>query len=119
MNNYGNTVDVFRLKKLATKFKIKFIEDASESLGSLYKKSEKKFTYKSPADISCFSFNGNKVITTGGGGAIVTDKRKYFLKANYLMNQAKDDKNLFIHNMIGFNYSMSNISASVGYAQIK
>lgn len=118
VNNYGNTIDIFRLKKLTVKYNIKLIEDASESLGSLYKKSKKKFTYKSPADISCYSFNGNKIITTGGGGAIVTDNKKYYLKAKYLMSQAKDDKDLFIHNDIGFNYNMSNLAASVGFSQI-
>lgn len=118
VNNYGNTIDIFRLKKLSIKYNFKLIEDASESLGSLYKKSKKKFTYKSPADISCYSFNGNKIITSGGGGAIVTDNKKYYLKAKYLMNQAKNDKDLFIHNDIGFNYSMSNIAAAVGFSQI-
>ena len=69
--------------------------------------------------IGCFSFNGNKIITSGGGGAIITNNLKIFKKAKYLINQAKDNSINFIHNDVGYNYRMSNLHAAVGYTQLK
>ncbi len=70
-------------------------------------------------DIACFSFNGNKIITTGGGGMIVTDNEKWARKAKYLTTQAKDDSIEFVHNEIGYNYRLPNISAAMGCAQLE
>jgi perosamine synthetase len=70
-------------------------------------------------DIACFSFNGNKIITTGGGGMIVTDNEKWARRAKYLTTQAKDDPMEFVHNEIGYNYRLVNIAAAMGCAQLE
>lgn len=99
---------------------IKIIEDAAEALGSLVKCSDGKFKHCGTlGDIGCFSFNANKIITTGSGGAIVTNKKVYFKKAMYLANQAKDDTFNYIHNHCGYNYRMTGINASLGTSQLK
>ena len=99
---------------------IKIIEDAAEALGSLVRCSDGKFKHCGTlGDIGCFSFNANKIITTGSGGAIVTNKKVYFKKAMYLANQAKDDTFNYIHNHCGYNYRMTGINASLGTSQLK
>jgi len=70
-------------------------------------------------DIACFSFNGNKIITTGGGGMIVTDNEAWANKAKYLTTQAKDDPLEYVHNEIGYNYRLTNIQAAMGCAQLE
>ena len=70
-------------------------------------------------DIACFSFNGNKIITTGGGGMIVTDDEAWARKAKYLTTQAKDDPLEYIHNEIGYNYRLTNVQAAMGCAQME
>ena len=67
----------------------------------------------------CFSFNGNKMITTGGGGMIVTDDEALALRAHYLTNQAKDDPVEYVHDEIGFNYRLTNVQAAMGVAQLE
>jgi dTDP-4-amino-4,6-dideoxygalactose transaminase len=69
--------------------------------------------------IACFSFNGNKIITTGGGGMIVTDNQEWAEKARYLTTQAKDDPLEYIHHEIGYNYRLTNIQAAMGVAQLE
>jgi len=70
-------------------------------------------------DIACFSFNGNKIITTGGGGMIVTDNKTWAEKARYLTTQAKDDPVEYVHREIGYNYRLTNIQAAMGLAQME
>ena len=70
-------------------------------------------------DISCFSFNANKVITAGGGGALITNNKKIADRAYYLSIQAKDNSKYFIHNDIGYNYRMTNLHAAIGLAQLE
>ena len=70
-------------------------------------------------DIGCLSFNANKIITTGSGGAIITSNRKLYLKAQYLANQAKDDTFNYIHNECGYNYKMNGMAAALGISQLK
>jgi len=111
----GQPVDMDPILNLAKKFKLKVIEDATESLGAVYK-GKKTGTL---SDIACFSFNGNKIITTGGGGMLVTNNREYSDKARYLTTQAKDDDLEYIHNEIGYNYRLSNIQAAMGLAQME
>ena len=101
--------------EIAHKFDLFIIEDATESLGAKYK--GKMVGHL--GDIACFSFNGNKIITTGGGGMIVTDNEAWANKARYLTTQAKDDPVEYIHNEIGYNYRMTNIQAAMGCAQIE
>ncbi len=69
--------------------------------------------------MGCFSFNGNKIITTGGGGMIVTDNRAYAEKAKYLTTQAKDDGIRYVHHEVGYNYRLTNLQAAVGVAQLE
>src|SRR5205807_4210530 len=70
-------------------------------------------------DIGCFSFNGNKIITTGGGGMIVTDNEEWGRQAKHLTTQAKEDPVEYVHDVIGYNYRLSNIQAAMGCAQLE
>ena len=116
---FGNVSNFIKLKNLALKLNIKIIEDAAESLGSFYLSKNKVQHTGTIGDIGCLSFNGNKIITTGSGGAILTNNKKIYERANYLSRQAKNDQLFFIHNEIGFNYRMNGISASLGLSQLK
>lgn len=111
----GHPVDMDPLLEIAKKYNLIVIEDATESLGARYKGR----MVGRLGDIACFSFNGNKVITTGGGGMIVTDREDWARKAKYLTTQAKDDPLEYIHNEIGFNYRLTNIQAAMGCAQLE
>jgi len=107
-------VDVFRARNIA------IVEDASESLGTRYTKG--KFAGKHTGTIGklgCISFNGNKIITTGGGGMILADDEGLAAKARYLTTQAKDDEVKYIHNKIGYNFRLTNIQAALGVAQLE
>ena len=95
---------------------IKIIEDSAESLGSFYIDRLGKKHSGTVGDLGCLSFNGNKIITTGGG-AIVFKNLQLFKKANYLAAQAKDDSTYFIHNDVGYNFKISNLHSAIGIAQ--
>ena len=117
---WGNAVRVNDLVELCNKKNITIIEDASESLGTFYSKGN--FAHRHTGTIGkmgCISFNGNKIITTGGGGAIVTNDKKIAEKAKYLTTQAKDDPIYFIHNEVGYNFRLTNIQAAIGVAQLE
>jgi perosamine synthetase len=117
---FGNAASFEKLFKLCKKKKIKLIEDAAESLGTKYITGKFKNQYTGTiGDFGIFSFNGNKIITSGNGGVVLTNNKKNYLKANYLITQAKDDSINFIHNNIGFNYKLSNISAALALAQLE
>jgi perosamine synthetase len=111
----GHPAEMDRLRVLASEFKLALIEDATESLGATYKGR----AAGSLSDIGCFSFNGNKLITTGGGGMIVTDDEKLARRAKYLTTQAKDDPIEFVHGAVGYNYRLTNIQAAMGCAQLE
>ncbi len=111
----GHPCDMAPLMGLSQKYNLVVIEDATESLGSCYR-GQKLGTF---GDLACFSFNGNKIITTGGGGMIVTKNEDYARKAKYLTTQAKDNPLEFIHGQIGFNYRLTNIQAALGCAQLE
>lgn len=117
---FGNAVKLDNIINLCKERNIKIIEDATESLGTYYTKGnlEGQFTGV-VGDIGCYSFNGNKIITTGGGGMIVTNNSQYARKAKYLTNQAKDDIVRAVHNDIGYNFRMTNIQAALGVAQLE
>jgi len=116
---FGNSANVkIQLINLCKKKNIKIIEDAAESFGAFFKNSKRKTHTGVIGDIGCFSFNGNKIVTAGGGGALVTKNKNFYLKAKYLSNQAKDNSDLFIHNEVGYNFRLSNLHAAIGYAQI-
>ena len=111
----GNLCDMDRLKELAERFHLVMVEDATESLGTYYKgRHTGGFGL-----LGCFSFNGNKIITTGGGGAIVTDNEELQKKAKHLTTQAKCDPFEYIHDEVGYNYRLVNVLAAMGVAQME
>jgi perosamine synthetase len=111
----GHPVDMDPILEVARKYNIVVIEDATESLGAKFKGRK----VGQLGDIACFSFNGNKIITTSGGGMIVTDNEVWARKARYLTTQAKDDPVEYVHNEIGYNYRLTNIQAAMGCAQLE
>ncbi len=117
---FGNPCDMKEITDIARQYHLKVVEDATESLGSYYTKGiyKNKFT-GTVSDIGVYSFNGNKIITTGGGGMIVTNNRLLAEKAMYLINQAKDDPVRYIHNEVGYNFRLTNIQAALGLAQLR
>ena len=112
---YGMPAKMHDIKKISKEFNIPIIEDAAEALGSSI--GGKKCG--SFGDIGIFSFNGNKIITTSGGGAIVSNKKKYIDEARHLSKQARDNFLHYEHSKIGFNYRMSNLLAAIGLAQME
>ncbi len=120
VHTFGNAAKFEKLYSLCKKRNIKIIEDAAESLGTTYKLGKFKNKHTGTiGDYGVISFNGNKIITSGNGGVLLMDKKKTYIKANYLITHSKDDKNRFIHNEVGFNYKLSNLSAALGLAQIE
>ncbi len=116
MHTFGHPVDMDALNTVAKKYNIEVIEDAAESLGSFYKG---KHT-GNHAKLSAISFNGNKIITTGGGGAILTNDEVLAQKAKHITTTAKiPHKWEFNHDMIGFNYRMPALNAALGVAQME
>jgi len=117
---FGNACNLNELIKLCKQRNIKVVEDATESLGTRYLPNELCGMHTGlVGDIGCFSFNGNKIITTGGGGMIVTNNYDYAERLKYLTTQAKDDVKYYVHNDIGYNYRMSNVAAALGVAQLE
>jgi perosamine synthetase len=116
MHTFGHPVDLDALVAVCEKFKLELIEDAAESMGSYYKGKHTGNWGK----VSAVSFNGNKVITTGGGGAILTNDLELGKIAKHLTTQAKlPHKWDFSHDMVGYNYRMPNINAALGCAQLE
>jgi perosamine synthetase len=111
----GHAVDMAPILDLSRKFGLRIIEDATESLGASYRDQPVGHL----ADLACFSFNGNKLLTTGGGGMIVTDDADWARRAKYLTTQAKDDALEYVHHEIGYNYRLTNVLAAMGCAQME
>ena len=112
---YGMPAKIDEIAAISKKYKIALIEDAAEALGSTYK-GQKCGTF---GDYGILSFNGNKIITTSGGGAIVCKNEKDKQKAIFLATQARDDAPHYQHSEIGYNYRMSNIIAGIGRGQME
>ena len=112
---YGMPYKVTEIRAIADKYEIPILEDSAEALGSSYK-GQKCGTF---GDISVLSFNGNKIITTSGGGAIVSKDKKHIEKAVFLSTQARDNAPHYQHSEIGYNYRMSNICAGIGRGQME
>jgi dTDP-4-amino-4,6-dideoxygalactose transaminase len=112
---YGIPYQVDAIRIVADKYSIPILEDSAEALGSSYK-GQKCGTF---GDIGIFSFNGSKIITTSGGGAIVTHLEKLKDKAIFLATQARDEAPHYQHSEIGYNYRMSNICAGIGRGQME
>ena len=111
----GHPVDLDPILALARRHELAVVEDATESLGAAYRGRP----VGSLGDIGCFSFNGNKIITTGGGGMIVTASDEAADRARYLTTQAKDDIVESVHLEVGYNYRLTNIQAAMGCAQLE
>jgi dTDP-4-amino-4,6-dideoxygalactose transaminase len=112
---YGMPYKHDSIKKIAKNFDIPIIEDSAEALGSTYKKRK----CGTLGDISIFSFNTNKIITTSGGGALVSNNSKVIKKADYLANQAKTEAPFLWHEELGYNYKLSNLLAGIGLTQMQ
>jgi perosamine synthetase len=112
---YGNPCEMDSIRKIAKRHNLYVIEDATESLGATYRK---RYT-GTFGDFGCFSFNGNKIIATGGGGMIAGNATKKLEHIKFLVNQARDESKEYYHPEIGFNYRMTNIEAALGLAQLK
>lgn len=112
---YGMPAKMDEIMALAKKYEIPVIEDAAEALGSIYKgKACGAF-----GDIGVLSFNGNKIITTSGGGALLSDTEWMVKKARFLATQARDEAPHYQHSHIGYNYRMSNVLAGIGRGQME
>jgi len=111
----GHPVDLDPLIEVANKYGLAIVEDATESLGAEYHGRKTG----NLGNVGCFSFNGNKIITTGGGGMIVTNDPALAVKAKYLSTQAKDDPVEYVHKETGFNYRLTNVQAALGCAQME
>ncbi len=114
---WGNLSNIIDLVKLCRKKGIFVIEDAAESMGSIY--NHKKKHTGTIGDIGVISFNGNKLITSGCGGAILTQNKEIADKAKYLSKQAKENTLDYIHDNVGYNFRLSNLNAAVGVAQLE
>jgi len=111
---YGNPCNMEKIMDIAKKHNLYVIEDATESLGIRYK-DRLTGTF---GDLGCFSFNGNKTITTGGGGIAVGNNVERLEHIKFLVNQSRDESKGYYHPEIGFNYRMTNIEAALGHAQM-
>ena len=117
---WGNAVFFDDLYRICKKINIKIIEDASESFGTKYTLGKFKNKYTGAiGDIGVYSFNGNKIITGGCGGALTTNSFKYAKLAKYLSTQAIDDSDYYIHNNIGYNFRLASINAALCISQLK
>ena len=112
---YGMPSQMDEILSVANKYEIPIIEDAAEAIGSSYK-GKAMGTF---GEMGVFSFNGNKIITTSGGGALISDLPDYCQKATFLATQARDNAPHYQHSHIGYNYRMSNIVAGIGRGQME
>lgn len=110
----GHPVDMDPVQRLAERFGLPIVEDATESLGARYRGRP----VGRDGTVACFSFNGNKMMTTGGGGMLVTDDPKLAERARYLATTAKDDPAEGVHGAVGFNYRLTALQAALGSAQL-
>jgi dTDP-4-amino-4,6-dideoxygalactose transaminase len=114
VNLIGYPAKLKEISELCKKFTLFLVEDAAASLGS---KSNKNKDYKSLADATAFSFNGNKIITSSGGGLVLAKENEFAQKCRYYRDQAKSIAPGYWHEQQGFNYALSNISAAIGYSE--
>lgn len=112
---FGHPADMDQISAICETNNIEIIEDATESLGSKYKGKQTGTFGK----MGCFSFNGNKIITTGGGGMVITDDHAIAERARHLTTQARSDSFEYDHDEIGYNYRLTNMQAAMGVAQME
>ncbi len=115
VNLYGQSADFDPISEICASYGVPIVEDAAESLGALYKGSPSG----SFGTIGIFSFNGNKIITTSGGGMMVSNDKSFISRAIFLSTQAREPVQHYEHKVIGYNYRMSNILAGVGRGQLR
>ena len=117
---FGNIADMEQIMEIANDYNLKVIEDATEAIGTKYIDGRYKDKFAGTiGDFGAFSFNGNKIITTGGGGAICAHDEKITAHMRFLSTQAKTDPHNYIHDEVGYNYRMTNIQAAIGVAQLE
>jgi dTDP-4-amino-4,6-dideoxygalactose transaminase len=112
---FGQCADYASIVKTCRFYEVPLIEDAAEALGATYRGRPAG----SFGEIGCFSFNGNKIITTSGGGMLVTDSADWAKRARFLSTQARDPAPHYEHSVVGYNYRMSNLLAAVGRGQLR
>ncbi|WP_058104272.1 DegT/DnrJ/EryC1/StrS family aminotransferase [Maribacter dokdonensis] len=112
---YGMPYKIAEIRTVADEFQIPILEDSAEALGSIYK----GIPCGTFGDIGILSFNGNKIITTSGGGALVSKNKEFVERAVFLATQARDDAPHYQHSNIGYNYRMSNVLAGIGRGQME
>lgn len=115
VNLYGQSANLFPIKEICDAYQVPIIEDAAESLGAAYHERKSGVI----GLLGVYSFNGNKIITTSGGGMLISNNKELIKKAQYLSTQAKDPADYYLHTRKGYNYRMSNILAGVGRGQLK
>ncbi|WP_279120017.1 LegC family aminotransferase [Fusobacterium varium] len=116
---FGNMADMEKIMEIAEKYKLKVLEDATEALGTYYIDGRYNGKFAGTiGEIGVYSFNANKIITTGGGGMVVSNNQELLDKVRFLSVQAKTDPLYFIHDEIGYNYRMLNLQAALGTEQI-
>ena len=117
---FGNMADMPAFLALAEKYHLILIEDATEALGTHYTEGPLKGKFAGTiGDVGVYSFNGNKIITTGAGGMVVSNHPDWAEHAKHLSTQAKADELQFLHDEVGYNYRMTNLQAALGLAQIE
>lgn len=115
VNLYGQSADYDKILKICSEYNVAVIEDAAESLGTTYKGKQTGTFGK----FGVYSFNGNKIITTSGGGMLVSDDVEKIAKARFWSTQSRENERHYEHKELGFNYRMSNIVAGIGRGQLK
>ena len=117
---FGNIADMEQIMDIAEEYGLVVIEDATEALGTHYTEGRYKGRYAGTiGHYGAYSFNGNKIITTGGGGAVTARTAATVENMKYLSTQAKDDPHFYVHNRVGYNYRMTNLQAALGVAQME
>lgn len=117
---FGNMADMESIMDVASKYNLKVVEDSTEALGTHYTSGKYNGKFAGTiGDFGCYSFNGNKIITTGGGGAVTANNARTVDHIKFLSTQAKTDAHYYIHDEVGYNYRMTNLQAALGVAQME
>lgn len=117
---FGNMADMEALMDIAAEFHLRVVEDATEALGTYYTTGRYAGKFAGTiGNVGVYSFNGNKIITTGGGGMIVSEDEQLLWHTRHLTTQAKADELNFIHDEVGYNYRLTNLQAALGLAQME
>lgn len=111
---YGQSASMDAIMRVASRYNIAVIEDAAESFGSFYQSRHTGII----GDLGIFSFNGNKIITSSGGGALISNSKELIEKARYLSTQARSPVSYYMHENVGYNYRLSNVCAAIGRGQL-